>query len=71
MSERESADVAVCIRCRQPLPAGSRFCVSCGCHHDSDLLQTRAAMESEMARRKNRSALWRRFFLFSWVFRRL
>ena len=49
---KTESNVAVCIRCRQPLPAGSRFSVSCGCHYDGDLLQKRAAMEVEMARRR-------------------
>jgi hypothetical protein len=59
-----------CLRCRQPLPEGARFCVSCGFHNDADLMEKRVAAESEIERRKSRAATWRKLLRFAWFFRR-
>jgi len=36
-----SAEPAKCVRCRQPLPEGSGFCVSCGHNNEAALLERR------------------------------
>jgi hypothetical protein len=30
-----SAAPPACVRCRQPLPQGSQFCVACGCSNEA------------------------------------
>jgi hypothetical protein len=34
-----STEPQKCVRCRQPLPAGSGFCVSCGHNNEAALLE--------------------------------
>jgi hypothetical protein len=38
MSQSEPAN---CVRCRQPLPEGSGFCVSCGFNNEAALMARR------------------------------
>ena len=44
-----------CIRCGEPLPPGTGFCVACGCNNDSALLERRAAVEAEAHKRIERA----------------
>jgi len=36
-----SAEPARCVRCRQPLPEGSGFCVACGFQNEAAMLERR------------------------------
>lgn len=73
VKKSDPASTANCMRCGRPLPPDSRFCVSCGCYHASELLQTRAAAELELQHRRQRFGLLQRlfrFFRWGWWFSR-
>ena len=47
-----------CLRCRQPLPEGSHFCVGCGMNNDGALLNQIVGVGDQIQKRRDRLAFW-------------
>jgi hypothetical protein len=50
-----------CIRCQQPLPAGTGYCVACGCTNDSVMDDKYVAVGKQMEARRTWEAICRVF----------
>jgi len=46
-----SSEPLKCARCRQPLPEGSGYCVSCGCSNDFAVQQRRLNVNEQADKR--------------------
>jgi hypothetical protein len=55
-----------CSRCRQPLPAGTSYCVACGCNNESLLDSKRSTIGRQLEDRRNWENLCRMFPFLRW-----
>ena len=65
MAQNESSSGAKCVRCQQPLPDGTTFCIGCG-HQNSpdDMLSRQLGIDSELERRRGSLSVWNRIISF-------
>ena len=55
-----------CSRCRQPLPAGTSYCVACGCNNESVLDGKVSSIGRQLESRKEWENLCRMFPFLRW-----
>ena len=55
-----------CSRCRQPLPAGTSYCVACGCNNESVLDGKIAKVGRDLESRQTWNTLYRIFPFLLW-----
>jgi hypothetical protein len=53
-----------CIRCKQPLPAGTGYCVACGCTNDGVMDDKYSTVGKQMEERATWEAVCR---VFPWL----
>ncbi len=58
--------VHLCSRCRQPLPAGTSYCIACGCNNESLLDAKVSKLGSDLESRAMWNNLCRMFPFLLW-----
>lgn len=65
MSQPNSAGGRKCVRCQQPLPADTTFCIGCGQQNASDeLIGRQLGIENELERRRGNTSFWNQVISF-------
>lgn len=57
-----------CTRCRQPLPAGTTFCLACGFNNGGEAFaKKQLSVGLELQRRGESQSFWRRLIGLKWL----
>jgi len=57
-----------CVRCRQPLPEGSYYCVACGCNNESALQDRMVDIGNQLESRRWWFQFWNSLAnVFPWI----